>query len=213
MQLLWLYRVVLQNPWRDTGGDDASIGPTGKLTVFGRKDFLVCDQFLTKAHHKVDVLRSSALCLLPLLVIPVVYSGETKEHVSIAVVTSFLREKKKHSKFFQLCCNGGINHRERLVKNVCGSTMQEEETNRRPLRRQQDVFPHSGISASDSISLSHWRDGLRGQTGRLLCLTRTLYPHIEFRCFHSSWLTKRALPLFSGLKFVEGGGATRRAAA
>lgn len=52
---------------------------TERLTVFGGEDFLVCDQFLTKTHHKVDVLRSSALCLLPLLVIPVVYSAETKE--------------------------------------------------------------------------------------------------------------------------------------
>lgn len=52
---------------------------TQRLTVFGGEDFLVCDQFLTKTHHKVDVLRSSALCLLPLLVIPVVYSAETKE--------------------------------------------------------------------------------------------------------------------------------------
>lgn len=44
------------------------------LTVLGGKDFLVCDQFLTKTHDKVDVLWSSALCLLPLLIIPVVYS-------------------------------------------------------------------------------------------------------------------------------------------
>lgn len=64
---------------------------TQRLTVFGGEDFLVCDQFLTKTHHKVDVLRSSALCLLPLLVIPVVYSAETKEEntcQSVVVTTS-----------------------------------------------------------------------------------------------------------------------------
>lgn len=44
------------------------------LTIFCRKDFLICDQFLTKTHYKVDVLWSSALRLLPPLVIPVVYS-------------------------------------------------------------------------------------------------------------------------------------------
>lgn len=49
------------------------------LTVFGGEDFLVCDQFLTKTHHKVDVLRRGALCLLALLVIPVIYSAETEE--------------------------------------------------------------------------------------------------------------------------------------
>lgn len=52
---------------------------TQRLTVFGGEDFLVCDQFLTKTHHKVDVLRSSALCLLPLLVIPVVYSANRQK--------------------------------------------------------------------------------------------------------------------------------------
>lgn len=201
-----------------------STGPTGRLTVFGRKDFLVCDQFLTKTHHKVDVLRSSALCLLPLLVIPVVYSGETKENVSIAVVTSFLRKSVWNFLVSlvvrQLCSNDWINRHEWLVKNVCGSIKQEEETTTRPLRRQQDLFPHSRISASDSISLSHWResdkDGLQGQTGRLLCLTRTLYPHIKFRCFHSSWLTKRvfpetSLPHFPALNLWRG--STRGAAA
>lgn len=55
-------------------------GPgTLTLTIFCRKDFLICDQFLTKTHYKVDVLRSSALSLLPLLVIPVVYSTRERQ--------------------------------------------------------------------------------------------------------------------------------------
>lgn len=53
-----------------------------RLTVLGWKDLLVCDQFLTKTHYKVDVLWSSALCFLPLLVIPVVYSRKEQDVIT-----------------------------------------------------------------------------------------------------------------------------------
>lgn len=55
------------------------------LTVFCGKDFLICDQFLTKTHYKVDILRSSALRLLPPLVIPVVYSRQRKTKTNTSV--------------------------------------------------------------------------------------------------------------------------------
>lgn len=61
-----------------------------RLTVFRRKDFLICDQFLTETHDEVDVLRSGALRLLPPLIVPVVYSEGTEAktgHVSCFRIT------------------------------------------------------------------------------------------------------------------------------
>lgn len=134
-------------------------GNREKLTVFCRKDFLVCDQFLTKTHYEVDILWSSALRLLPPLVIPVVYSKDRKTKNKCQSLLS--RTTCKIT--FKTCHWGAgcyytitvlINDNECLLKNTWGWFKQEE--NQRQIQGQHLVlFPHSGKTHTpNDVSLS-----------------------------------------------------------
>ncbi len=136
------------------------------LTVFRRKDFLICDQFLTKTHYKVNILRSSALRLLPPLIIPVVYSKKTKkEHVSVHAETHkkykhFRQITEEHDIITQLSNAAEINHAECFPKNACGLWSRKRDNTQVTYETQlrHHVCLHLGKTHTlNDISLADWQ--------------------------------------------------------